>query len=430
MVFTHLLLENCPRIIYMKKIFGVIIDSEIVYKSFFFRQKTLFEKISKTFNEFFVINLIHISLLKKKKIYNNEYLNNIKLPHNFKVITPVSQNELNQFFIDKNLVALMFFGKRLGNFKTHYLVKKYNIRLIYMMNFSVMGEHYLGKALSKKRETKILRYYFFRFKKIIVHYLFRVFTILNVFPKIDIYFESTKTIVDNCNNSLTKKIEKIFPFLKICYFKKIIQINSRSFDMLTKAKLNLSEEKIVFIDSNFDHAIRIERGDIVDEKMRLQYFNQLNQFLLKLSNIFNKKVTICLHTTSDLNTYKKYLGTFEICKFETSENIRQAFIVVFHQSTIIADAIFLKKKIISLKSNAFGEYNADRIDYFQKILGLFSYSLEEKKELNKNLLQAQLEKITRNYDHYIKKEMMANDSIPGEDKIINIVKKEYFVNNT
>ena len=52
------------------------------------------------------------------------------------------------------------------------------------------------------------------------------------------------------------------------------------------------------------------------------------------------------------------------------------------------------------------------------------------KELNKNLLQAQLEKITRNYDHYIKKEMMANDSIPGEDKIINIVKKEYFVNNT
>ena len=121
---------------------------------------------------------------------------------------------------------------------------------------------------------------------------------------------------------------------------------------------------------------------------------------------------------------------FEICKFETSENIRQAFIVVFHQSTIIADAIFLKKKIISLKSNAFGEYNADRIDYFQKILGLFSYSLEEKKELNKNLLQAKLEKITRNYDHYIKKEMMANDSIPGEDKIINIVKKEYFVNNT
>ena len=128
--------------------------------------------------------------------------------------------------------------------------------------------------------------------------------------------------------------------------------------------------------------------------------------------------------------YKKYLGTFELCKYQTSENIRQAFIVVFHESTIIADAIFLKKKIISLKSNILGEFITDRIDFFQKEYGLFSYSLDEKKELNKDLLQAQLEKITKNYDHYVKKEMMAEDSILGEDKIINTVRKEYFENNT
>jgi len=54
---------------------------------------------------------------------------------------------------------------------------------------------------------------------------------------------------------------------------------------------------------------------------------------------------------------------------------------------------------------------------------------EEKKESNKNLLQATLEKITKNYDHYIKEEMMADDFTLEEDKIINTVKKEYFVNN-
>ena len=97
---------------------------------------------------------------------------------------------------------------------------------------------------------------------------------------------------------------------------------------------------------------------------------------------------------------------------------------------MINDAIFLKKKIISLKSNTLGEYNKDRIDFFQKKYGLFSYSLDEKKELNKNLLQAILEKITKNYDHYIKKEIMADESTLGEDKIINTVRKEYFVNNT
>ena len=88
-----------------------------------------------------------------------------------------------------------------------------------------------------------------------------------------------------------------------------------------------------------------------------------------------------------------------------------------------------KKKIISLKSNAFGEYILDRINYYQKLLGFFSYSLEEKKELNKTLLQTELEKITKNYDDYIKKEIMTDGSTLGEDKIINIVKKKYFANN-
>ena len=128
--------------------------------------------------------------------------------------------------------------------------------------------------------------------------------------------------------------------------------------------------------------------------------------------------------------YKKYLGTFEICKYQTTENIRQAFIVVFHESSPIADAIFLKKKIISLKSNTLGEYYMHRINFYQKRLGLFSYSLEEKKELNKTLLQAELEKITNNYDGYIKKVIMPDGSTLGEDKIINTIRKEYFVNNT
>ena len=44
--------------------------------------------------------------------------------------------------------------------------------------------------------------------------------------------------------------------------------------------------------------------------------------------------------------------------------------------------------------------------------------------LRKPKLNLSEEKITRNYDHYIKKEMMANDSVPGEDKIINIVRIE------
>ena len=68
----------------------------------------------------------------------------------------------------------------------------------------------------------------------------------------------------------------------------------------------------------------------------------------------------------------------------------------------------------------------DKIDAYQKRLGLFSYSLDEKKKLNKNLLQTRLEEIAGNYDHYIKNVLVADDSTLGEDKIINTVRKEYF----
>ena len=89
----------------MRKIFGLLIATEQIEKSFNV-QKSLYEKISKTFDEFFIINLINFNLFKKKK-YSNEYLNNIKIPHNFKLITPANEKELNKFLIDKKLVTFM-----------------------------------------------------------------------------------------------------------------------------------------------------------------------------------------------------------------------------------------------------------------------------------------------------------------------------------
>ena len=417
----------------MKTIFGLLVTSdtpEVIEKAFNL-QKSLYKKISKTFEEFFIIDLINFTLFKKNKIYNNKSLNNFTLPHNFKVITPINKFELNKFLTDKNLVAFEGFGKSLRNFKIQFLIKEKNIRLIYLQNLGAATMNkYLEQGIIKSEITKNPKYIYLKLRKLITYFLIKIFIFLNLFSRIDIYFESNQVIVDNCNNSLGKKIEKIFPFLRISYFEKIILINSRSFDVLTNSKLNLSEEKIVFIDGNyFDHGDRIIREGKPSEELILKYFNQLNQFLLELSNIYNKKITVCLHPSSDLNTYKKYLGTFEICKYQSSENIRQAFIVVFHESSIISDAIILKKKIISLKSSTLGDFLMGKIDAYQKRLGFFSYSLDEKKELNKNLLQTTLEKITKNYDHYIKTELMADGSTLGEDMIINTVRKEYFMAN-
>ena len=72
----------------------------------------------------------------------------------------------------------------------------------------------------------------------------------------------------------------------------------------------------------------------------------------------------------------------------------------------------------------------DKINFWEKRLGVFSYSLDEKKEIDNNLLLATLENKTKNYDNYINTVLKADDSILGEDKIIDIVRKEYFLNNT
>jgi len=82
----------------MKKIFGLLVTSYNIKKALNL-QKSLYEKISKTFDEFFIINLINLQLFKKRKLYNDEYLNN-RFLHNFKIITPANKSELNKFLIN------------------------------------------------------------------------------------------------------------------------------------------------------------------------------------------------------------------------------------------------------------------------------------------------------------------------------------------
>ena len=52
----------------MKKIFGTLVTSENP-EGIFYIQESLYKKISKKFDEFFIINLINFNLFKKKKNY-------------------------------------------------------------------------------------------------------------------------------------------------------------------------------------------------------------------------------------------------------------------------------------------------------------------------------------------------------------------------
>ena len=132
----------------MKKIFGLLTSTETPEINFFL-QENLYEKISKTFDEFFIINLINFDLFNKK-IHKNKYLKNT-FPHNFRVIIPENKHELNKFLVDKSLVAIDGIGKSLqrrfkSGLKIQFLIKKYNILLITLENYGHTN-HYLEKRL-------------------------------------------------------------------------------------------------------------------------------------------------------------------------------------------------------------------------------------------------------------------------------------------
>ena len=401
----------------MKKIFGLVMASENI-EIVFAVNHSLYKKISNKVGNFYILNLIHF----KNNGFNSEKIDQKKniLSDNIEIITPKNLTELKNFLSDKKFVAFNNIGKGFEFFRILYLIKKYKVKLILLQNLS---EH--GNKLSDERNKKNL-INFFRIKRYINFFLFRILTIVGIFPKIEIYFESRKDIVERLSNSFTKKIDRQIPFLKLSYFKKIIQINSRSYDLFSNDKSIIEEDKIIFVDSNFETGDRIEREGNIDENLKLKYFNDLSMFLENLSNLYNKDVVICLHPKSQYNLYKKHLNKFELIKFQTSKLIRKAFIVIFHESSSIFDALILKKKIMCLNSKSLGTYMSYRINYYLRTLNLVEFSLDKENEFKDNELLKLLESQKKNYDKYIKDFLICDGEILGEDKVTKIIIEENF----
>ena len=122
---------------------------------------------------------------------------------------------------------------------------------------------------------------------------------------------------------------------------------------------------------------------------------------------------------------KKFLGDFPIIKFKTPELINKSFLILFFDSSAIVDAIYLKKRIICLRSKIFygKRYNSD---LYKDILNLKSVNIDGDLNKNINLIYLESQKKKINYNKYLKIYGGNNSFQPGERTIINIIKKKYF----
>ena len=127
----------------------------------------------------------------------------------------------------------------------------------------------------------------YKLQKNFSHKLIVLLSNLKLVPKIQIRFTSSSEIIEIINNSF---IKKILYKLKLLYAKELILINSSSYDIFKKNKIESTEDKIVLLDANFygSEYLVIEKEP---DKVKIEkHYYYLNKLIKNLSNMYKKKL--------------------------------------------------------------------------------------------------------------------------------------------
>jgi hypothetical protein len=99
---------------------------------------------------------------------------------------------------------------------------------------------------------------------------------------------------------------------------------------------------------------------------------------------------------------------------------------LFIESSSIVEAIFHKKRILSLISNFLGENARNHGLLWGKQVGLLSINIEDGIKIDKNKLLSKLDDVKKNYPNYIKTYLAPDGNNIGCEKIIKTLKERFF----
>ncbi len=395
-----------------KTILGIVHSSESLDAiSSYYRE--FFLEISKNFENFYLLNLSELVSFRKKK---RSKINRKKFPKNFIFKKFSNSKELNKFLSDKNLIAINNLGKNPSFYKVLYLLKTNKVKLINILN---VGEFGLSTTLNIFEKNT---YIWSNFYDKGFYYLFRILTILNLFPKIEILFHSNEEAIERLNNGISKKFDKIIPFLNISYYKKIIKVNSRSFVVQKNNKSD--KDYILFIDCPIMSGDRLIRDKKILKNEVIAFYKKLNFLLLNLSKLFKKRIIVSPHPKYN----NKYLSkkNYIITNKSTREMISKSSYVIFSASGAVVDAVYQKKKIINFYSKLQGEYQLNMNRKYVNELNLFSINLDKEIYLNKKKIIKMTKLSLKNYNRFIKKRLAVDGKNNPNRKIIRLIKRNFF----
>ena len=395
----------------MKKI--IILVDLYNQNTYEFEKKNI-EFLSKYLENIIIINIGFI--VKSNKVnYQNEF--NSK----FKIHSPKSILELKELFLINDYPVLKCFSNDIKFFKINFFLSKVKNKIFVISNLGYQPQNF--NYINQK-----IKYNFkFFISQRLKYYFSRLLILINIYPKIDFFFESSEFIIEGIKKGFSEKLKKSIFGIDLSYYKKVIKINSRAWDNHFYQKFQKNEKYIVFIDGMiFDHPDRIMREGPVNLENRSIYYKQMNKLLSHLANKYNKEIIICLHPKNNESEFKKDFKEFKCVKYQTDKYINQSFLVLFHEGSSIIEAILLKKKIINIDGKSLGSYINNRASLYRKLLNLRKIDFDDYLNEIEKIDIKELDNNFTNYDEYIKKNIVFDKSVSGVYQVVDYLKKSSF----
>ena len=355
--------------------------------------KMLISQLLKTTKIFFLdknFRNIKNRNLKKKFNFNN----------NFQFLSIRNVKEFKKFLNKNKIVVWNNFGFGFKDFILHLIIKNTNTKQIIISN---IGN--IQWSLDYTNENFVRSYFNFIIKKI--SKLFMVFAVkFKIINKIDIRFQSGK--------------KKSFHY-KNFFVKNYRYVNSQFFDEYFNNKIKKEQKYITHIDANPNHEDDVMlRGKLSNKEIEKHYLN-LNKHLKYLKNIFKKKIVVCIHPLYDLKKTKNFFPNFPVYKFRTKDFIEKSFLVTFFDSSVIFNAVYLKKNILIFKDKILGKNLYVKSSKYEKLLNILSIDILKKKYETKRNLLKKFGNAQKNNINYINNELLSYNNTPSYKEVLKFI---------
>ena len=368
--------------------------------------------MEQNFDELIFIDISNFILFSSKK---RKSINHVKKKFKkTRFINFKNSDQFNSFFKDqKNSIGINNFGKKFKDIYIHYLMKQNDIKQIMVLNIDII-------SYTRKIENR------FFFKKItsyidnkVSSYFINILTFLNVLNKIEICFTTKTNLLKNFEN--TNKFKK-----KFLFYKKVILVNSVAYDEVKSKKLKTANKNILFIDYNINHGDNVKIGKKMNKKIIRNHYEQLNFLLKKISQLYKKKIVVSIHPLYSIAETKRFFNNYKVIKNKTLDLIRKAEIIILFNSTVINFAYLLNKKILFLKTKKIGKGPEKEFNTFPEKSGCPQIDIHSADNLTKHELELQFKKNILKKKNFIKKYFIPDGSHIGSDKLIHVIKKNFY----